>query len=71
VVPDKIDDRLISTEELLAMNLKRPDASPDELLRRNEKTDQQLRHVRRVQDPLKEYGPTSAGVFVAISLYLS
>jgi hypothetical protein len=32
VIPNKIGDRLISTEELLGMNLKRPDASPDALL---------------------------------------
>jgi hypothetical protein len=29
-----------------------------------------LRQVRRAQDPSKEYGPTSAGALVAISLHL-
>jgi hypothetical protein len=33
VIADKTGDRLVYTEELLEMNLKRPDASPDELLR--------------------------------------
>jgi hypothetical protein len=33
VVLNKISDDLIYTEELLEMNLKRSDASPDELLR--------------------------------------
>jgi hypothetical protein len=37
----------------------------------NQETEQHLRQVRRIQDPLKEYGSPSAGVLVAISLHLS
>jgi hypothetical protein len=63
VVPSKIGDRLVHTEELLEMNLKRRDASPDELLREEpqpgdrfvRQTAAPAETIRRNQEPDQQF----------------